>query len=140
MGLAYEDLEELCETIGNKIAEANQKIRNGQGDLTGGDLEYIDKLTHTMKSIKTTMAMMDSEYSGDDEHYGGEYARRGYSGRRYSRDNYSNARGKYARRDSMGRYSRDDGMVEELRMLMQDAPDEHTRKEFQKFISKIEQM
>lgn len=40
----------------------------------------------------------------------------------------------------MGRYSRDDGMVEELRMLMQDAPDEHTRKEFQKFISKIEQM
>ena len=138
MGLMYEDLEELCETIGNKIAEANQKIRDGQGDLTGGDLEYIDKLTHAMKSIKTTMAMMDAEYSNDDGMHN-DYSRR-YSGRRYSRDNYSTARGRNARRDSMGRYSRDDGMVEELRMLMQDAPDDQTRKEFQKFISKIEQM
>ena len=138
MGLMYEDLEELCETIGNKIAEANQKIRNGQGDLTGGDLEYIDKLTHAMKSIKTTMAMMDSESSNDGE-MGGYSRNGGYSGRRYySRDNYSSTRGR--RRDSMGRYSRDDGMVEELRMLMQDAPDDQTRKEFQKFISKIEQM
>ena len=31
-------------------------------------------------------------------------------------------------------------MVEELRDLMQDAPDEQTRMEFQRFISKIEQM
>ena len=31
-------------------------------------------------------------------------------------------------------------MVEELRDLMQDAPDEQTRKEFQRFIQKLEQM
>ena len=45
----------------------------------------------------------------------------------------------------MGRYSRgysmaNDEMVSELRSLMNDAPDEHTRKEFEKFISKIESM
>lgn len=32
------------------------------------------------------------------------------------------------------------GMVEDLRALMQDAPDERTKQEFQKFIRKIEGM
>lgn len=52
-------------------------------------------------------------------------------------------RGRNARRDSMGRYSRGDEsemMVEELKELMQEAPDERTKMEFQKFIQKIEQM
>lgn len=43
----------------------------------------------------------------------------------------------------MGRYSRnsyDDGMISELRSLMEDAPDEKTRREFQNFIQKIESM
>ena len=40
----------------------------------------------------------------------------------------------------MGRYSGDDNMVAELRELMQDAPDEQTRKEFERFIQKIERM
>ena len=37
-------------------------------------------------------------------------------------------------------YSRNGGMVEELRELMQDAPDERTRQEFKRFIEKIETM
>jgi hypothetical protein len=37
-------------------------------------------------------------------------------------------------------YSRDQEMVSELRELMNDAKDERTRQEFQRFISKIEQM
>lgn len=32
------------------------------------------------------------------------------------------------------------GMIDELRDLMNDAPDEQTRMEFQRFISKIERM
>jgi hypothetical protein len=41
----------------------------------------------------------------------------------------------------MGRYSSDNDMlVEELRSLMEDAPDERTKMEFQKFITKMEQM
>lgn len=142
MGLKYEDLEELCETVGQKITEANDKIRMSNGDLTGGDIDYVDKLTHTLKSIKTTMAMMDSEGYSHDGYMGGNSSR-------YYPGNYSGARGRgnNARRDSMGRYSRNrgrysgnDDMVEQLRELMEDAPDDRTRQEFQRFISKVENM
>ena len=83
----------------------------------------------------------------------GTYARGTYSraDRRMNRgnnyryeDGRSYARGR--RRDSMGRYSSNgysmaaDGMIEELRDLMREAPDDQTRMEFQKFITKIEQM
>ena len=51
-------------------------------------------------------------------------------------DDYSYAR----RRDSLGSYSRGGGMIHELRELMEDAPDEATKKEFQRFIQKMEQM
>ena len=58
---------------------------------------------------------------------------------RYSR-NRSYARGRTnAPRDRMGRYS-GSSMADELRELMEDAPDEQTRQEFQKFIRKIEAM
>lgn len=143
MGNLYEDLESLCEIVSDKIAEATGKIDE---NLTGGDVEYLDKLTHMLKSIKTTMAMMDSEsgdYSGDYDSRSGSYDRE-RSGRRY----YSGARGRSARTgryvSRTGRMSRrssgDDEMVSELRDLMEDAPDDRTRQEFQKFIQKIEQM
>ena len=64
---------------------------------------------------------------------------------------YSRARGRGARRDSRGRYSSRysreyrDGysghdMIGELKELMEDAPDERTRVEFDKFIRKMEMM
>ena len=127
------DLHEMCETISNEIAEANDKIRSAGGKLSGSDLDYVDKLTHALKSIKTTIAMMESEGS-----YDGSY-NDGMSGTYGSRMYYP--RGSYARRrNSMGRYSRDDDTIAELRELMADAKDERTRQEFQKFISKMEQM
>ena len=131
------DLHELCETLSREIGEANEKIRSAGGKLSAGDLDYIDKLTHALKSVKATVSMMEDE---------------GYSGYPYMGRSYDNGmgnrsyRGSYARRDSRGRYSsergysRDGGMVEELRDLMQDAPDERTRQEFQRFITKLESM
>lgn len=77
--------------------------------------------------------------------YRGSYARGGGNMRRSYRGSY--ARGRGARRDAMGRYSSEGGysmgtedMVIELRDLMEDAPDERTRKEFERFIQKIEGM
>ena len=127
----YKDLEEMYETLSRELKKANDKIDGG--DITAGDMSYIDEITHSLKSIKTIMAMMDSEYSND------EYSREGYSrGNSYARRR---------RRDSMGRYSsdrrgysRDDNMISELRGLMEDAPDERTRQEFQRLISKMENM
>ena len=96
-----------------------------KGELTAGSLETIDKLTHSIKSIETIIAMHDSGYSNTHPYY---------NDGRYS-----------GKRDAMGRYSRGysrddsrDGMIHDLRELMQDAPDEHTRKRFQSFIRELE--
>ena len=149
------DLHELCETIARAIATANGKIREAGGKVTTADVEYIRNLTHSLKSVKATIAMIESEQDDGDE-YSGRYSRDGYSRRGYSRDggsydggSYARGRGRYARRDSMGRYSNDGGysrdysrdgdMAEQLRELMQDAPDEQTRQDIQRLISKIEQ-
>ncbi len=163
------ELYELCETIKEEIGEANEKIKKAGGKLSGSDVEYIDKLTHSLKSIKAVMAMMEDE--DEDEYSGASYARGGRGGNRggrsyrggsyrgssyddgmmtggeggsYARD--GRGRGSNARRDSMGRYSsRMDGysrhgdVVESLREVMEDAPDDRTRMEIQRLIEKIEQ-
>lgn len=142
MEVRYEDLEELCQTLGDKISEANEKIRSASGDLTGGDLEYIDKLTHALKSIKTTMAMMEADGYSHDMGYSGTYTG-SYPGRYYPGSSY--ARGRGAKRDSMGRYSRrgysrgeNEEAVEQLRAAMESAPDEKTRQDIQRIISRME--
>ena len=140
------DLHQMCETLSRELGEANEKIRQGGGKLSGSDLDYVDKLTHALKSIKTTIAMIEAE--GDGSYGDGSYASKNYAngyGGSYRMNSYARGRGSNARRDSMGRYSsrgysRDSEMVSELHELMEQAPDERTRQEFQRFISKIEQM
>lgn len=124
------DLHDLCETISKEIGEANDKIRNAGGKLSAGDVEYIDKLTHTLKSIKSTIAMMEDE---------------GYSNRSYpdSYRGYSRNRSYARKRDGMGRYSgrgysRDSGLADELRELMQDAPSD-IKHDLQRIADKLEQ-
>lgn len=140
-----QDLEELCEKVTEELSEANKKLEKSGDKMTAGDVEYIDKLTHTLKSIKTVLAMSDY---GDHSNDGGSYRRGNRGGSYDDRGSYARGRGRNARRDSMGRYSNERGysraeaeeMVEQLRDLMADAPNEQTRKEFERFISKIEQM
>lgn len=122
------------------------------GDLSAGKLDIIDKLAHAVKSLETIIAMNEGEsgrYSNESGRYSNESGRYSNESGRYSN---ARGRGRYARRDSMGRYasrgsynngsygSYDDGMMDELRDLMEGITDERKRQEFQKFISKIEQM
>lgn len=136
MGVRYEDLEELCHTVGDKISEANDKIKMSGGELSGGDTEYLDKLTHMLKSIKTTMAMIEAEGDGYSRDNGG------YSGHYYNSYPMGYSRARNARRDSMGRYSRGysrgDEMAEQVRDLMDKAPDEQTRRDFQRILDRME--
>jgi hypothetical protein len=132
------DLHELCETLDREIKDANEKIRSSGGKLSAGDLDYIDKLTHALKSIKTTIAMVEADDDGESGRYMPHY---GMYANSYGREE-SYRRG----RDSMGRYtsrrgySYDNGMIDELRDLMKSAPDERTKNEFRNFISRIESM
>ena len=130
----YDELKHICEILENELANVNKKLDKSDGVLSGDDISYIDKLTHSIKSIKTTIAMMEAE-----EGESGRYSMPHYGGYNYG--------GSYRRgRDSMGRYtsrrgySYDDGMIEELRSLMESAPDERTKSEFRQFIAKMEKM
>lgn len=124
------DLEMLCDVLSDKLAEKTRKVKNG--GMSDGDLETIDKLTHSLASVKKIMAFME-----DDGEYSGYYPMGG-SYRESYRGSYARNGGSYARkRDSMGRYSRD-GLAEKMRELMMDAPDDRTRQEIQRMVDKLE--
>lgn len=131
-----DDLYKLCETLSHEIADANEKIESAGGKLTAGDVEYVDRLTHSLKSVKAVIAMMEGEgYSNDGGSYRGYSREGGYSGNRSYRRSYGH--GSYAKRDSMGRYSNDNGMVDELYSLMENAPNETVRRDIQRLIDKM---
>jgi len=100
----YEELKDmLCEEL-DKITK--------RGELSPGSLDIVDKLTHSIKSLETILAM------------------NGYSGAGYT----------YRKRDGMGRYSRDDAresFIAEAYELMEKAPDEHTKRKFEKFLAEM---
>lgn len=132
----YELKDKLCEEL----------EEYGDKKLDAGSLEVIDKLAHTVKNLdKIIEKYEDEDYSSayDDGMTGGSYERGGnrYGSRYAMARGDGRGRGRNARRDSMGRYSSDNRMmVDELRELMNDAPDERTRMEFKRFIEKMEQM
>jgi hypothetical protein len=121
----------------------NKKMDKNGGKMSAGDLEALDKLTHALKSVKTTLAMeeYDDDRSGDymGGNRGGSYERGG---------SYARGRGRYAKRDSMGRYSSEygysrdeaiDDMAEDIRAAMPTMPEE-LKRDAQRFLSKLEQM
>ena len=145
-------LYELCETVSRELEECNEKIRVAGGKLSPGDVEYLDKLTHMLKSIKTTIAMMEAEEGGYSENWGGMSYADGRGGNRGSgRGGNSMARGDRGGRNNnpMGRnqysregYSYEDGMedlLSEMRGMMGELPEEK-RREVERFVHKMERM
>lgn len=119
----------------------------GRKDLSESSLKVVDTLAHAAKNVGKVIECCEED----------EYSNRGYSRRRgmsYGYDaSYNNdyvrpdgsyrdggasyrGRGSGAKRDSMDRYSRSD-MSEELRMLMDKAPDEHTREELRSIMDRL---
>ena len=106
-----EDLKDLLCAELEDYADKGKKANK----MSAGDLEAIHKLTDTVKNI-LKIDMLEEEmdgysedgtYMGEGRIYGTSYES-GYSERGGS--SYARGRGRYAKRDSMGRYSRDDGM------------------------------
>ena len=128
-----DSLYELKDMLMDELEKCVEK-----GELSAGSLEIIDKLTHSVKSIDTIIAMEDAGYSNDD--YSGNYS-------------YARGRGRNARRDSRGRYSRDaynrysyrgysrdnKELVEQLKDLEMNVTDENTKNMIRKFIMQAEE-
>lgn len=149
MDKKLEVLYDLCEVISRELEECNEKIRQAGGKLSAGDVDYLDKLTHSMKSIKTTIAMMESENEGGYSNRGGNsnrympwyggmsYEGNGNQGNSMNRGGRSYARGRNNNPMGRNQYSRDGGYSyaedmeetkEEIRELSQKMPEEHRRK------------
>lgn len=118
-------LYDLKEMLCKELEDYGKK-----GELSAGSLDIVDKLTHTIKNLDKIIESYDeseysSRYNGMSYRYDGDrsYARRDY-------------RGRYSRND----YSRTGDMVERLRDLMNDAPDDRSRQEIQRLVTKMEQM
>ena len=150
------ELYELKERLLQELEEYGSK------ELSTGTLEVVDRLSHAIKNICKIIEMKeDEEYSGDmmggmggtsyarggnrggSSNRGGSY-RGSYEGRGGS---YARGRGSNARRNSMGRYSSERGysrdgedLADQLRDLMEDAPDETIRRDMERLLRKVEQM
>lgn len=89
MDKKLETLHKLCEALMEELEEYGKKIEKADG-MSAGDLEAVDKLSHALKSVKTTIAMMEAgdEEGGYSERYmpywagGMSYAEGGRGGNR----------------------------------------------------------
>lgn len=110
------------------IQELEDYSENGK--FSKEDVESIKYMASAVDHLANICE--DGEYSGAYNYYvEGDSSNRGRSmrGNSYRR----------ARRDSMGRYSRDnEEMVEQLRAMMEEAPE--ARQDIQRLITKIEKM
>lgn len=145
-------LHELREKLHEELEEMAEK----SDDMTFVDLEQLHKLTDTIKNIdKIMMLEEDGGYSERIDHdmiygRGGSYNRggnRGNTGGGYSRDDgYSGGDGmdggtSYRRkRDSRGRYSRDDGrdhLVNQLEDMMEGAGSDRDREAIRRCMEQL---
>lgn len=142
-------MEELRDMLCEELWKVSKK-----GELSSpAELDAIDKLTHSIKSIDTIAAMEES-YNGGDR-YSERNGRSSYTNGSYNNsyneggNSYARGRGRYARRDSLGRYSREnrysreDGREEILELvnqMMNSNPDEEMRQAIRDFKIQIESM
>lgn len=104
-------MHKIKEKLMEELYKVEEKMKKASGgSLSAGDLEYVHKLTDTIKNIDKIEMLEDGDYSeatnfmGEGRMYGTSYD----GGSSYARG--GRGRGRNARRDSMGRYSRDGGM------------------------------
>ena len=151
------ELYELKEQLMDELKEYRSKQKKSMDDIT-----VIKYLTSSIDHLcNIIMAAEEEEYSsrgsynmGGGSRYsrergGNRYAYEGGQGDgNYSREgSYARGRGGNARRDSMGRYSRENGysrtdgmqgLVDDVRAMMQELP-QNLQQDAQRFVQKLEQ-
>jgi hypothetical protein len=134
-------MHKLCDYLNDELKELEDKVERG-GKLSRTEIEDGKNIAKFKMALLTNDAM--ERDGGESEMYPYMGGYRSYTGGR-NNERMSDRRGmsNAQRRDSRGRYrySRNDAraeMIDDLRDMMQDAPDDHTRQRFQHFISELE--
>lgn len=157
----HEHMQNICDSLDyayRDLAKVNQQIRNNGGDLNQSNMEYLDKLTHTIKSLETTKAMKEAAEEDERGGYGMRGDRGGYGMRRmyypgsmypvggyrddgmprdYRDGGYRDGYGRDRDRDSMGRFADGQNMRDKLRAMMANTRDENTRMELQRMMDSM---
>ena len=156
-----EHLEGILKLVDNELDAINKngKFRSRE------EIDSVYKLIDIAKDVYCIWEYEDGMDESSEMAYANEnsYARGGRGSRAnnrgsydgsYEGGSYARGRGRGARRDSMGRYAREgsyrgsyarysrDGkqeFVENLRDMMEDAPDDQTRQSIQRMIQQMEQ-
>lgn len=105
-------MHKIKEKLMDELYEVEDKMKKASGGkVSAGDLEYIHKLTDTIKNIDKIEMLEEgggyseeSNWMADGRMYGTSYE----DGMSYAR-----GRGRNAKRDSMGRYSREGGSYDD---------------------------
>ncbi len=138
MDKKLETLYKLCEHVSKKLEECARNLE-ASDTMTVSDIDIVDKLTHSLKCIKTSIAMIEAE--GEEggssrRSYAREGSYRSYDGgsmRSYDGGSYDYSErrgrdrdtGRYVSRD--GGYSGHDG-VEDIMMDVRQMPESERRK------------
>ena len=135
-------MHELYELKEKLMKELNEYASQ---EMSAGSLEVIDRLAHAIKNIcKIIESAEDEGYSergNSREGYSrnrNRYSYEGGQGGSYARGRNSRNMARYSRE---GGYSRTDGMeglVDEIRSVMQELP-QNLQQEAQRFVQKLEQ-
>ena len=133
-------LYELKEKLMNELEDYSEN-----GKFSKDDVEAIKYTASAIDHICNIIEHADEEeYSmATGRYYDGSYAR---GGNMNMGGSYARGRGRNAKRDSMGRYSREgysragEDIAMQLRDMMDDAPDEKIRMEIERLAKKVEQM
>ena len=143
-----ETLERLCEIVDRRLEMAADELERDNGKLSAADADYLDKLTHTKKSIETTLAMegyghserrMRSPVTGryvsrdDGSSYEGSYDDGSYDDGYTERHSYNDGQvGGNARRSMHG-----DDVRSKLRRMMDETRDERVRRALDEAMRKL---
>ena len=106
-------MHKIKEKLMDELYEIEEKMKKSSGGkVSAGDLEYIHKLTDSIKNIDKIEMLEEgggyseeSNWMADGRMYGTSYD----DGMSYAR-----GRGRNAKRDSMGRYSREGGSYDNM--------------------------
>lgn len=143
------NLYEVQDLLSRELEEAVKKAQSsGSGKMTGSDLDYLDKLTHAMKSVKTTIAMCEAEEDGNSySMMGGIEPGRGsrQAYRAYAYDGSYNMSGRRGRSPSTGRFvsraggysGHDAEYMDLLQDAMEKAPDEASRRKLEQMMQQM---
>ena len=124
-------MDKICKYIDKELDELENKVAMG-GKLSRADIEDGKNLA------KFKMAILTNDRMEEDSDYSNEY------GGMNNRMSNARGRGSNVRRDSMGRYSREDGYSraesdfrDRLEDAIDSAPDEHKRKKLERILNEM---